>query len=118
MPGPRLHVNGLHKSFSTPVLSGVDLIVKPGEIHGLIGENGAGKTTLMNILSGLLPHPVSFDCYAREIIGIAGLAGQSIRLNLTLPGNRKPVKMFTRNEWDYNAILEAAFSEYSSTRPH
>ena len=30
--------------------------------------------------------------------------------------NRKPVKMFDRDEWDYNAILEAAFSEYTSDR--
>lgn len=31
----------------------VNLVVKTGEIHGLIGENGAGKSTIMNILYGL-----------------------------------------------------------------
>ena len=34
-------------------LDRVSLVVRPGEVHGLLGENGAGKTTLSNILSGL-----------------------------------------------------------------
>jgi len=39
--------------FGNRVLKGVNLNVKPGEIHALVGENGAGKTTLMNILFGM-----------------------------------------------------------------
>jgi len=51
-----LEMAGIGKSFgSTVALSAVDLRVKKGTIHGLIGQNGAGKSTLMKILSGLYP---------------------------------------------------------------
>jgi ABC-type sugar transport system ATPase subunit len=34
----------------------VNLRVRPGEIHGLVGENGAGKSTLLKVLNGIHPH--------------------------------------------------------------
>ncbi len=49
-----LEMKGITKEFyGNPVLKRVNLDVKQGEIHGLVGENGAGKTTLMNILFGM-----------------------------------------------------------------
>lgn len=38
-----------------PILHGLSLHVKHGEMVGIIGSNGAGKTTLMHTISGLLP---------------------------------------------------------------
>ena len=47
-----LEVRDLRKSFgSLAVLSGIDLVVRPGELVALVGPNGAGKSTLMRCLA-------------------------------------------------------------------
>ena len=49
-----LEMTGITKNFpGVRALNNVDMKVKPGSIHALVGENGAGKSTLMKILIGM-----------------------------------------------------------------
>lgn len=49
-----LEMQGISKSFpGVKALDHVDLQVRPGTVHMMMGENGAGKSTLMKILNGL-----------------------------------------------------------------
>ena len=69
-----LQVKNVSKSFlGVKALDGVNLNIKKGEVHALIGENGAGKSTLMNIIMGSLHYD------SGEIV----YKGKNVRFNST-----------------------------------
>jgi len=63
-----IRFENVHRSFDgVPVLDGLTLSVRPGEIYALLGRNGAGKTTALKILLGFL----------RPMSGRSSLLGES-----------------------------------------
>src|SRR5579862_6612756 len=71
-----LIIKNLHASIqdekqkTKSILRGIDLQVKPGEVHAIMGPNGSGKSTLANILAGREEYQITQ--------GEIGLDGQSI----------------------------------------
>jgi Fe-S cluster assembly ATP-binding protein len=53
---PELEIKNLHVAVGDKqILKGLDITVRPGEIHALMGPNGSGKSTLANAIMG---HPM------------------------------------------------------------
>ena len=61
MHTPLIELRALDRRFGPrAALSDIDLVVGPGEIHGLIGPRGSGKTTLLRVLAGELQASAGF----------------------------------------------------------
>ena len=57
-----LEINNLHAGIDKKkILKGIDLKIKPGEVHAIMGPNGSGKSTLSNILSGKKGYEIKGD---------------------------------------------------------
>jgi simple sugar transport system ATP-binding protein len=81
---PLLALEGISKRFPGVVANDdIDLNVKPGEIHALLGENGAGKSTLVKIIYGVLA-PDS---------GVIRWQGQPVRLDRPAAARRLGIGM-------------------------
>lgn len=68
-----IRIEGLVKDYGkVRALSGLDLAVEPGEVHGFLGPNGAGKTTTIRILLGLLrPTSGLVELFGKDPVGDA-----------------------------------------------
>jgi ribose transport system ATP-binding protein len=76
---PAVAVAGLSKSYGgIRALIGMEMEVRPGTIHAVVGENGAGKSTLMKILAGAV----------RPDAGTVALDGRGVRFASPLEARR------------------------------
>jgi ABC-type uncharacterized transport system ATPase subunit len=91
MTFPAVELTGISKRFDAVVANdGVDLVLRTGTVHAVMGENGAGKSTLMSILFGLVQpdsgsivvegRPVSFTGPLDAIAAGLGMVHQHFRL--------------------------------------
>jgi len=111
-----LELVNISKSFSgVEVLHGVSFMLRPGEVHALLGENGAGKSTLVKIVTGvhqpdggeilLNGQPIHFsDTRESSQAGIAAIYQElSLFPDLDVAENifigRQPVTLGGRIDW-------------------
>lgn len=96
---PLLRMSGISKSFlGVRVLHGVDLELRSGELHALIGENGAGKSTLMKVLAGV----------HRADEGTVELAGERVFLEHPVQAQRAGVATVFQ---EFNLLPERTVAE-------
>lgn len=103
-----IELRNIHKAFgSNEVLKGVDLKLKSGEVHALMGENGAGKSTLMNILTGI----------HRQDKGQIFVDGKEISFKNPLEAEAYGIAFIHQelNIWPNLSILENLFLMHSVT---
>ena len=92
-PGPVVQIQGFCKRYRKQVaVQGVDLVIQPGEIYGLIGPDGAGKSSLMKAIAGVLSFEegevevfdikVDSEIAAERIKDRIGFMPQGLGLNL------------------------------------
>ena len=123
-----LNVRDLHAGYGrVPVLHGVDLSVKEGQIVGVLGHNGMGKTTLLKTLMGILPVTsgrIQFDgmdishepTHERSRLGIGYVPqGRGIFPQLSVYDNLR-MGVVEHGE-DENEAIESVLQEFPQLQP-
>jgi Fe-S cluster assembly ATP-binding protein len=69
-----LVIDGLHAGVDgTPILQGVDLVVRSGEVHAVMGPNGSGKSTLSHVIMGRPGYEVTAGSITLDGVDILAL---------------------------------------------
>src|SRR5256714_1229197 len=124
---PGLMVNKIGKSFrKRPVVRGVSLSLRRGEVVGLLGPNGAGKTTCFYMITGLIPadygtieldgHDVThMPMYRRARLGIGYLPQEaSIFRGLTAEENiRAAAELVEPDAAHCATLVDSLLAEFS-----
>ena len=124
-----LFAKDLRKSFKRrPVVRGVSMGVKRGEVVGLLGPNGAGKTTCFYMMTGLIPADAGqimidgadvtrLPMYQRARLGVGYLPQEaSIFRGLTVEQNlRAVVELVERNKDRQQALIDDLLKEFNIT---
>ena len=68
-----LHVDVITEEGNKPILKGVNLTVKPGEIHAIMGPNGSGKSTLAYAIAGHPKYVITQGSVTLDGVELTGL---------------------------------------------
>ena len=107
-----LEIKNLKASINNkPILKGLNLSVKPGELHAVMGPNGSGKSTLANVLSGKNGYEISgelnFEGESLKKIPVEERAKKGIFLAFQYPLEIPGVNTNNFLKTSLNSILKA-----------
>ena len=107
-----LEIKNLKASINNrPILKGLNLSIKPGELHAIMGPNGSGKSTLANILSGKNGYEISgelnFEGQSLKKISVEERAQKGIFLAFQYPLEIPGVNTNNFLKTSINSILKA-----------
>ncbi|MGY1692426.1 sugar ABC transporter ATP-binding protein [Geodermatophilus sp. SYSU D01105] len=115
MTAPLLEMRGIVKSFpGVRALDGVDLDVRAGEVHCLLGQNGAGKSTLIKVLAGAhQPDAGSISWRGQSV----SLATPQAAMSLGIATIYQELDLVAGLTVADNIFLGREFSRFGLTRP-